>query len=177
MMITKSLIPVQKIEQRILLIRDEKVIIDTDLAEFYGVTTKRLNEQVKRNIQRFPEDFMFQLTQSEKSEVVAKCDHLAKLKYSQFLPYVFTEHGAIMAASVINSPRAIHFSVFIVRAFIKLRQSLARDKKLAHRMDELEKHLTDHDKQIYYLVQGMKELINPESPPNKRRIGFSQNQQ
>ena len=88
------------------MIRGEKVIIDADLAEFYGVPTKRLNEQVKRNKDRFPEDFMFQLNADEKSEVVAKCDHLAKLKFSKVLPHVFTEHGAIMAASVLNSPQA-----------------------------------------------------------------------
>ena len=96
----KSVVPVGKIENRILLIRGEKVIVDADLAEFYGVSTKRLNEQVKRNKNRFPADFMFQLTQDEKSGVVANCDHLEKLKYSRALPFVFTEHGSIMAANV-----------------------------------------------------------------------------
>jgi len=110
----KAMVPVAKIERRILLIRGEKVIVDADLAEFYGVPTKRLNEQVKRNKDRFPDDFMFQLSLEEKSEVVANCDHLSKLKYSSFLPYVFTEHGAIMAASVLNSRRAVEVSVFIV---------------------------------------------------------------
>ena len=103
----KAIVPVGKIEQRILLIRGEKVIIDTDLAEFYGVPTKRLNEQVKRNKARFPDDFMFQLSAKEKTEVVANCDHLSKLKYSKALPYAFTEHGSIMAASVLNSKRAV----------------------------------------------------------------------
>ena len=117
----KSIVPVGKIENRILLIRGEKIVIEADLAGFYGVPTKRLNEQVKRNVDRFPDDFMFQLTKNEKSEVVANCDHLENLKYSRSLPYAFTEHGAIMAASVLNSPRAIEVSVFIVRAFIKLR--------------------------------------------------------
>ena len=98
----KSVVPVGKIENRILLIRDEKVIIDADLAEFYGVPTKRLNEQVRRNKDRFPDDFMFQLSPDEKAEVVANCDHLSKLKYSKTLPYAFTEHGSIMAASVLN---------------------------------------------------------------------------
>jgi hypothetical protein len=118
----KSIVPAGKIENRILLIRGEKVIIDADLAEFYGVATKRLNEQVKRNVNRFPADFMFQLTKEEKSEVVANCDHLKNLKYSKTLPYAFTEHGAIMAASVLNMQRAIEVSVFIVRAFVKFRQ-------------------------------------------------------
>ena len=106
----QSIVPVGKIENRILLIRGEKVIIDADLAEFYGVPTKRLNEQVKRNAGRFPDDFMFQLEKDEKAEVVANCDHLENLKYSKSLPYAFTEHGAIMAASVLNSPRAIEIS-------------------------------------------------------------------
>ena len=114
------IVRVGAIEQRILLIRGEKVIIDADLAEFYGVTTKRLNEQMKRNRGRFPEDFVFRLTASKKSEVVANCDHLSKVKYSAALPYAFTEHGTIMVASVPNSERAIEMSVFVVRAFVHL---------------------------------------------------------
>jgi hypothetical protein len=127
----KVIIAAGKIEQRILLIRGEKVIVDADLAEFYGVPTKRLNEQVKRNKDRFPADFMFQLSSEGKSEVVAKCDHLSKLKYAKALPYAFTEHGAIMAASVLSSPHAIEVSVFIVRAFVKLRRTIAEHKELA----------------------------------------------
>src|SRR5208283_8076 len=119
------------IEERILFIRGEKVIIDADLAELYGVPTKRLNEQVKRNIDRFPADFMFQLTIKEKEEVVANCDHLERLKYSPTLPYAFTEHGAIMAASVLNSPKAVEVSVFVVRAFVKLRQLAGEHRELA----------------------------------------------
>ena len=103
----KALVPVEKIEQRILLIRCEKVIVDADMAEFYGVPTKRLDEQVKRNKGRFPDDFMFQLSPDEKAEVVANCDHLENLKYSRVLPYAFTEHGAIMAAGVLNIPHNI----------------------------------------------------------------------
>ena len=100
-------VPMEKIQQSILLIRGKRVMLDADLAQLYGVSTKRLNEQVKRNRDRFPEDFMFQLTVAEKTEVVAKCDHLAKLKYSPTHPYAFTEHGAIMLAAVLNTPRAI----------------------------------------------------------------------
>lgn len=169
---TKAVIAVGKIEQRILLIRGEKVIIDTDLADFYGVATKRLNEQVKRNKDRFPEDFMFQLTAEEKSEVVANCDHLSKLKFSKSLPYVFTEHGAIMAASVLNTPRAIEVSVFIVRAFVKLRRMISEHKELARKIGQLEKRLADHDQQILALVQAIKQLMSPKLPPKKRRIGF-----
>ena len=168
----KSIVPVGKIENRILLIRGDKVIIDADLAEFYGVSTKRLNEQVKRNANRFPADFMFQLSSEEKAKVVANCDHLEKLKYSKALPYAFTEHGAIMAASVLNTPRAIEVSVFIVRAFIKLRQIIAGQKELQHKISQIERRLTDHDEQIIELVRAIKQLLNPDPPPKKRRIGF-----
>jgi hypothetical protein len=168
----KSIIPVGKIENRILLIRGEKIIVDADLAGFYGVPTKRLNEQVKRNANRFPDDFMFQLTKNEKSEVVANCDHLENLKYSRSLPYAFSEHGAIMAASVLNTPRAIEVSVFIVRAFIKLRQFIAGHKELKRKISQIENRLTDHDEQIVELVNLIKQLLNPKPPPKKRRIGF-----
>jgi hypothetical protein len=168
----KAMVPVGKIEQRILLIRGEKVIVDADLAEFYGVPTKRLNEQVKRNKDRFPDDFMFQLSAEEKTEVVANCDHLSKLKYSSSLPYVFTEHGAIMAASVLNSPRAVEVSVFIVRAFVKLRRMIAENKELSRRIVQIERHLAEHDNQIMELVQAIKQLLKPDPLPKKRRIGF-----
>lgn len=168
----KAIVPVGKIEQRILLIRGEKVIVDADLAEFYGVPTKRLNEQVKRNKDRFPDDFMFQLSAEEKSEVVANCDHLSKLKYSSSLPHAFTEHGAIMAANVLNSPRAIEVSVYIVRAFIKLRRMIAGNKELSRRIVQIERHLADHDEQIIELVKAIKQLLKPDPLPKKRRIGF-----
>ena len=168
----KALVPVEKIEQRILLIRCEKVIVDADLAEFYGVPTKRLNEQVKRNKDRFPDDFMFQLSAEEKSEVVANCDYLSKLKYSSSLPYVFTEHGAIMAASVLNSSRAVEVSVFIVRAFVKLRRMIAENKELSRKIVQIERHLADHDNQILELIKAIKQLLKPDPPPKKRRIGF-----
>src|SRR5512137_2989191 len=115
----KAVIPIGQIEERILLIRGQRVMLDADLAGLYGTTTKRLNEQVKRNRSRFPEDFMFQLTKKEKAEVVAICDHLAKLKFSPVLPNAFTEHGAIMVASVLNSKRAIEVSVYVVRTFVR----------------------------------------------------------
>jgi len=168
----KSIVPVGKIENRILLIRGEKVIVDADLAEFYGVPTKRLNEQVKRNANRFPDDFMFQLTKNEKSEVVANCDHLENLKYSRSLPYAFTEHGAIMAASILNTPKAIEVSVFIVRAFIKLRQFISGQKDLQQKISRIEERLTGHDEQMVELVDLIKRLLDPDPPPKKRRIGF-----
>jgi len=169
----KALIPVEVIEQRILLIRGQRVMLDADLAGLYGTTTKRLNEQVKRNRGRFPEDFMFQLTKKEKAEVVAICDHLAKLKFSPVLPNAFTEHGAIMVASVLNTKRAIQVSVFVVRAFVKLREMLSTHKELAHKLAELERKLQNHDESIRSLVVAIRQLMAPpESEPPKKRIGF-----
>jgi hypothetical protein len=115
---------------------------------------------------------MFQLTTEEKSEVVANCDHLKKLKYSSTLPYAFTEHGAIMAASVLNTQRAIEVSVFIVRAFVKFRQFIASHKDLKRKFSDIEKRLIDHDEQIIELVNLIKLLLDSDLPPKKRRIGF-----
>jgi hypothetical protein len=149
-----------------------KVIIDADLAEFYGVPTKRLNEQVKRNAGRFPEDFMLELTKEEKDELVAKCDHLSTLKYSPALPHAFTEHGAIMAASVLSSPKAVDMSVFIVRAFVRMREVLSQHKELAKRVNALEAHLVHHDESIRGIVRAIQKLMAPEDPPAMQRIGF-----
>ncbi len=153
-----------------------RVIIDADLAEFYGVPTRRLNEQVKRNRERFPDDFLFQLTDEEKQQVIANCDHLHKLKYSRMLPYVFTEHGAIMAATVINSPRAVEMGVFVVRAFVNLRRNIAGHQELAHKIAQLEKQLIEHDSQIISIVQAIRSLVEPQKIPEKRRIGFNRNE-
>lgn len=172
---SKLVIQPARIENSILLIRGEKVLIDADLATFYGVTTKRLNEQVKRNIARFPEDFIFQLNQEEKNEVVANCDHLNKLKYSKSLPYAFTEHGALMAASVLNTPRAVEVSVFIVRVFIKLRKVLAENKEIARKISQLEKRMSEHDEQLIQIVKALKQLLKPDPPPKKYQIGFRSN--
>jgi hypothetical protein len=150
---SKVLVKVGTIQQRILLIRGVKVIIDADLAEAYGVPTRRLNEQVKRNRERFPDDFMFQLSADEKTEVIANCDHLEKLKFSKALPYAFTEHGAIMGASVLNSPKAVEVSVFVVRAFVQLREVIAGHKELARKIALLERKLGAHDEQIMVLVE------------------------
>src|ERR1700710_3080092 len=133
---TVAVVPVERVERRILMIRGEKVLLDADLADLYGATTKRLNEQVRRNRDRFPADFMFQLKAEEKSEVVANCDHLARLKFSPSLPLAFTEHGAIMAANVWSPPRAIAASVMVVRAFVRLRQMLASHADLARKLED-----------------------------------------
>ena len=126
------------IPARIMTIRGQKVMIDADLAELYGVPTKRLNEQVRRNAARFPLDFMFQLTQLEKTEVVANCDHLAKLKFSKSLPFAFTEHGAIQAANVLSSSQAVEMGIYVVRAFVRLRELVAAHHDLAKRLADLE---------------------------------------
>ena len=126
---------------RILYIWNQRVMIDRDLAELYGVLTKRLNEQVKRDIKRFPADFMFQLTNGEKVEVVAKCDHLKALKYSPTLPYVFTEHGAVMLASVLNSERAIEVNVRIVKLFNAMREVLRTNQELLLKLEKIDKNM------------------------------------
>ena len=160
------------IEHKIFWIRGQKVLIDSDLAEMYGVTTKRLNEQVKRNRHRFPADFMFQLTAGEKIKVVANCDHLTKLKFSPMLPNVFTEHGAIMVASILNTKRAVEVSVFVVRVFVKLREIMSANKELAHKLSELESKIEKHDEAIRSLLVAIRQLMTPPPAPAKRKIGF-----
>jgi len=169
---SKPVVKVGKIQQRILLIRGEKVIVDADLGEFYGVPTKALNQAVRRNMDRFPADFMFQLNKNEKLEVVTNCDHLNKLKYSPVNPLVFTEHGALMAASILNSARAVEVSLFIVRAFVALRRAISEHKELARKITQLERKLADHDDQILAIIQAIKKLSGPQPVPKKRRIGF-----
>lgn len=175
---------VVEIESRILVIRTQRVIIDVDLAELYGVTTKRLNEQVRRNIGRFPSDFMFSLSAAEKSEVVANCDHLAKLKFSKTLPHAFTEHGDIQAANVLGSPEAIQMGVYVVRSFVRLREMLASDKELAARLGELEAKLELISQQqggfeekavaqFQQIFEAMRSLMAQQPPHgSKRPIGF-----
>ena len=164
----QALVTISRIEGMILSIRGQRVMIDADLAEVYGVPTKRLNEQVKRNRERFPEDFMSQLTEKEKGEVVANCDHLKKLKFSHSLPYAFTEHGALMAANVLNSDRAIEASVQVVRVFVKLRDMLLADKDLARKLDDLEKK---YDKQFAVVFEAIRQLMQ-NGPASPKRIGF-----
>jgi hypothetical protein len=161
--------PTRGIESRILLVRTQKVMIDADLAELYGVPTKRLNEQVRRNARRFPEDFCFRLSPAEKTEVVANCDHLMRLRFSPALPYAFTEHGAIMAANVLNSPRAVEMSVHVVRAFVRLRELIASHKDLVKRLDEIE---TRYDGQFKAVFDAIRQLMAPPESRTKRKIGF-----
>ncbi len=164
-------LPVEEVASRILLIRGEKIMIDADLAELYGVATKALNQAVKRNSERFPDEFMFKLSQTEKDEVVTNCDHLAKLKFSKTLPYAFTEHGALMVATVLNTQRAVEISLYVVRAFVKLRELLASSKELAAKFNELEHKLESHDQAIAGLINAIRELMKP-TETKKRPIGF-----
>ena len=156
-----NIVPHETVQQKILLIRGQRVMIDADLASIYGVTTKRLNEQVKRNRDRFPEDFMLLLNNKEKSEVVANCDHLEKLKYSPTLPHVFTEHGAIMLATVLNSPVAINASIYVVRAFVKLREILSTHKKLAAKLQNIERKIEKHGDEIHTIFEVNSQLMEP----------------
>jgi hypothetical protein len=169
MKLKNTLVPIEKIDRAILNIRGIKVMIDADLAELYGVSTSRLNEQVKRNKERFPVDFMFQLTLQEKEEVIANCDHLIKLKYSPHLPFVFTEHGSVMLASVINSKIAILANIQIVRSFVKLREILDSNKKLAGKLEELEKK---YDKQFRIVFDAIRQLMSPEVQTEREPMGY-----
>ena len=166
-----NLIPQERIESKIYLTRNKKVMLDRDLAELYGVTTKVLNQAVKRNRKRFPEDFMFQLTEGEKGEVVTICDHLKTLKFSPQLPYVFTEQGVAMLSSVLNSDRAIQVNIQIMRAFTRLREMALSYKDLREKVEAMERK---YDKQFVAVFNAIKQLLVPPEQPEspKRRIGF-----
>ena len=169
-----GLISDESVMTKILIIRGKKVMIDRDLAELYGVTTKRLNQQVKRNLKRFPADFMFQLTEEEKVEVVTKCDHLHGLKFSPQLPYVFTEHGAVMLASVLNSDQAIEVNVQIIRIFTRMREMLMSNQEILLKLEQLERKVGSHDGDIEMIFKYLKQLISqPEKP--RPRVGFRRN--
>lgn len=148
--------------------RREKVMIDRDLAELYGVETKVLNQAVRRNKDRFPDNFMFQLTKGERDEVVTNCDHLSGLRFSYQMPYVFTEQGVAMLSSVLKSKRAIQVNIQIMNTFVALRRMLADNKALSLRLDELERK---YDAQFKVVFDALRKLIAPPDPP-KRPIGF-----
>ena len=160
------------VESRILILRHQKVILDNDLAALYGVTVKRLNEQIRRNQERFPSDFMFLLTAKEhialRTQIATSNKGRGGRRYP---PYAFTEHGAIMAATVLNSKRAIEMSVFVVRAFVRMREMLSKNRQLAAKINELDRRLETHDSAIQDLIEAIKELMAPEEA-SKRKIGF-----
>jgi hypothetical protein len=166
--------PIEIIERRIYLIRGQKVMLDSDLAGLYQVPTKALNQAVKRNLSRFPADFMFQLTTRElenwRSQIVTT-NPAAKMGLRR-PPYAFTEHGVAMLSSVLNSERAVQVNIVIMRAFIKLREMLATHKDLARKLDELEKKYQAHDVQIKAVFEAIRKLIEQPAPP-RRRIGFA----
>lgn len=169
---------VDAIAGRIVTLRGQRVILDADLATLYGVETKRLNEQVRRNSERFPADFMFALDQEEWEALRSQFATLktGRGQHRKYLPYVFTEHGAIMAATVLNSPRAVEVSIYVVRAFVQLRELLAGHKELAKRLDQLEarmeRKLLTHDQAIAGILDAIRQLMVPPPAAKKRPIGF-----
>jgi len=167
----KNLMPIERVESRIYLIRGQKVMLDRDLAELYCVETKHLNRQVRRNLSRFPAEYMFRLTDKEKAEVVTNWHHLRSLKFSHQLPYAFTEHGVAMLSAVLNSPRAIKVSVMIINTFIRLRRMFAGQKELARQVAALEKITAKHDIEIGGIVKLLKKLMEP---VQTNAIGFIQ---
>ena len=186
-----QIIPADTVSSRILTIRGQKVILDSDLAAIYGVTAKRLNEQVKRNKQRFPSDFQFQLTQEEyehlRSQFATSSQGTNRSQFAtgsqkhrdpRFLPYAFTENGAVMAANVLNSPQAVRMSVFVVRAFVQMRELLSGSRELATELKKLETKLTarldGHEAAIVDVLRRIMELLDPPpSPPvSEKSMGF-----
>ena len=187
----KHLIPIDQVERRIYFIRGQRVMLDSDLAKIYGVSTKRLNEQVSRNRKRFPEDFMFQLTKEEADSLRLQNatleewlrSHFATLdrgrgKYRKYLPFVFSEHGTVMLSAVLHTPIAIEASIQIARAFVRLREMVASNKKLTHKLAELERKLEHklgiHDKHIRSLFEAINQLMEPPQKP-RAKIGFIPN--
>ena len=166
-----QLVPFNLIEQRIFLLRGQRVMFDRDLAELYGVETKYLNRQVRRNRERFPREFMFKVTKKERNELVTNWHRFASLKYSNVLPYAFTEHGVAMLSSVLRGERAIHINILIIKVFVKLREILTNHKELALRLKELEMRIDKHDDAISAIFEAIRQLMAPPEKP-KRPIGF-----
>jgi len=164
-------IPVELIEKRIFLIRGHKVMFDRDLADLYRVGTKALNQAVKRNRERFPDDFMFRLTDSETDELVTICDRFKSLKHATVNPCVFTEQGVAMLSSVLKSERAVQVNIAIMRIFVKIRRVLSTNKELAHKLSELERRIERHDEEIKAIFEAIRQMVAVEEKP-KRRIGF-----
>ncbi len=168
-----AIILAKKVDSKILILRDQKVILDVDLAALYGVPVKRLNEQIKRNARRFPSDFLFRLSPAEYKNLrsqfaTSSSSHGGR----RSLPHAFTEYGAIMAATVLNSKRAIEMSIFVVRAFVRMREALAMNQQIVTKLSEIERKLENHDVEIQELVEAIRELMTPPSS-SRRRIGFT----
>lgn len=170
----------RRVESKILVMRGRKVILDSDLAELYGVEVKRLNQQVKRNAERFPQDFVFRVTANGLRLQIATSNAKAKSKGKpqtstrggrRYRPYAFTEHGAIMAATVLNSKRAVEMSIFVVRAFVRMREALATNQRIVAKLKELETRVGNHDADIQEIVDAIREMMKPPAAPG-RKIGF-----
>ena len=168
MVVESAIVPLQRVAMCIHEVRGQRVIVDADLAKIYGVTTKRLNEAVKRNRARFPIDFAFQFTRRELAGMRSQFATASK-RNARFLPYAFTEHGAIMAASVLNSPQAVHMSVFVVRAFVKMRDAMTGHRDLTRKLEELEKK---YDNQFRVVFDAVRQLRSPAEPRRRKSIGF-----
>ena len=158
-------------------VRDQRVILDADLARLYGVETFRFNEAVKRNLVRFPADFIFRLSKEEWKGLQALRSQTASLKtgrgqHRKYLPYVFTEHGALMAANILNSSRAVAMSVYVIRAFVKMREDLTTNAAILKRLAEIDKTLLIHDVALREIFEKLRPLLAPPSPPSKPEIGF-----
>jgi len=168
-----DIIPIEVITDKIFQIRNQKVMLDADLAQLYGVPTKRLNEAVKRNTTRFPEDFMFRLNKEERDQLVANCDRLTNLKHSSVMPNAFTEAGVAMLSSVLNSEQAVLMNVQIVRAFIKLRKMLADHEALRHAIEGLERRVGKNERNIQIAINTLQKMIAPPKKSEDKIIGFA----
>ena len=165
-----ELVPIEVIVRKIYLIRGQKVMLDRDLAKLYGVEVKQLKRQVRRNIERFPEDFMFEVTIGEYKSVRSQFGTLKKGEHSKYLPYAFTEHGILMLSSVLNSKRAIAVNIQIMRTFTKLNKMALSYKDLKEKIEKME---GKYDKQFHIVFQALKQMLEPPKPVTpKRRIGF-----
>jgi hypothetical protein len=171
-MAKSAIVVARKVDSRIFVLRGQRVILDSDLAELYGVQVRHLNQQVKRNAKRFPAAFRFQVSTDEleilRSQNVISSEGHGGARYR---PYAFTEHGAIMAATVVNSERAIEMSVFVVMAFVRMRRAIAGNRQILTKLAELERRLEAHDSDILELMEAIRELMNP-AEPSRTRIGF-----
>ena len=168
---SNDLIPHEIIEARIYIIRGKKVMIDRDLATLYEVETKVLNQAVKRNIKRFPEDFMFRLTVVEKNELVTNCDRFQTLKHSSVTPYAFTENGVAMLSSILNSERAIQVNIQIMRTFTKIREMLLNHQELKLQIEKIEQRVEGHEQYFKIVFDALKQLMEPDITSSKK-IGF-----
>lgn len=167
-----NLIPVESVIDKIIIIRRQKVILDSELAKLYGVTTKRLNQQVKRNINRFPKDFMLQLTNKEYDDLRSQFATSNKKGGRRYPPFVFTEQGVAMLSSVLNSEKAIEVNILIIRAFVKLRDILSTHNEVKRKLEEIEKKYNKHEEKIIQIVKLINHLLTPPEKP-KRKIGFT----